>query len=184
MSWLTPLGFLGLIGLIVWLIIYIIKPNYQKKIISTTYVWIRSLKYRRKRIPINKLRNILLIICQILAITAISAMLARPYIQAERTDDVEKIIILDASADMMTALYDGGENRFDRAVIQIHEMVNTVLEEEGRVSVILANNKPEFVIQRAFGNETFEQFGVEVFRTDLSGDLIFVSDGAGISLLP
>lgn len=32
--------------------------------------------------------------------------------------------------------------------------------------------------------ETFEQFGVEVFRTDLSGDLIFVSDGVGISLLP
>ena len=39
MSWLTPLGFLGLIGLIVLVIIYIIKPNYQQKVISTTFVW-------------------------------------------------------------------------------------------------------------------------------------------------
>ena len=49
MTWLTPLGFLGLIGLIVWLIIYIIKPNYQQKIISSSYVWIKSLKYRKEK---------------------------------------------------------------------------------------------------------------------------------------
>ncbi len=29
--------------------------------------------------------------------------------------------------------------------------------------------------------QTFEEFGVEVFRTDLLGDIIFVSDGVGIS---
>ena len=39
MSWLTPLGLLGLIGLIVLIIIYIIKPIFQNKIISSTYVW-------------------------------------------------------------------------------------------------------------------------------------------------
>ena len=39
MSWLTPLGFLGLIGLIVLIIIYLIKPNYQNKIISSTFIW-------------------------------------------------------------------------------------------------------------------------------------------------
>ena len=64
MSLLTPLGLLGLIGLIVLLIIYIIKPNYQNKVISSTFVWNLSLKYRKKKIPINKLRNILLIICR------------------------------------------------------------------------------------------------------------------------
>ena len=32
MSWLTPLGFLGLISIIALIIIYIIKPNYEKRI--------------------------------------------------------------------------------------------------------------------------------------------------------
>ena len=49
MSWLTPLGFLGLIGLLILLLIYILKPNYQNKFISSTFVWKLSLKYKKKR---------------------------------------------------------------------------------------------------------------------------------------
>ena len=66
MSLLTPLGLLGLLSIVALIIIYIIRPNYQEKFISTTFVWNLSLKYRKKRIPTSKLRNILLIICQIL----------------------------------------------------------------------------------------------------------------------
>ena len=33
MNWLTPFGFLGLTGLIILILIYIIKPNYHQKII-------------------------------------------------------------------------------------------------------------------------------------------------------
>ena len=62
MSWLTPLGFLGFIGLIILIIIYIIKPNYQNKIISSTFIWKLSLKLRKKKIPVSKLRNIILFI--------------------------------------------------------------------------------------------------------------------------
>ena len=60
MSWLTPLGFLGLISIIALIIIYIIKPNYQNKQISSTFIWKLSLKYRKNKIPINKLRNIII----------------------------------------------------------------------------------------------------------------------------
>ena len=49
MMLLTPLGLLGLIGLLIWLIIYIIKPNYQQKMISSTFVWKLSLKYKKKK---------------------------------------------------------------------------------------------------------------------------------------
>ena len=162
MSWLTPLGFLGLIGLIVWLIIYIIKPNFQKKIISTTYVWKRSLKYRKKRIPLNKLRNLLMIICQILAITAISAALAQPFIAGDKIADNEKIIIIDASADMLSTVTDEGENRFERSVAMIRELADEVIAEEGgRVTVILANHDPEFVVQRA-GQEFQEAIHIKL----------------------
>ena len=75
MSWLTPLGFLGLTGLLVLLLIYIIKPNYQNKIVSSTFVWKLSLKDKKNKIPISKLRNILLLLCQILIITIVALML-------------------------------------------------------------------------------------------------------------
>ena len=113
MTWLTPLGFLGLIGLIVLIIIYIIKPNYQNKIISSTFIWKLSLKLRKKKIPISKLRNILLFICQVLAITAASLILAQPFIMAEREVKVaERVVIIDASASMMTET--DNTTRFER----------------------------------------------------------------------
>ena len=66
MSLLYPLGLIALIGIIVLIIIYIIKPNYQTKFVSSTFVWKLSLKYRKKKLPTSRLRNILLIICQVL----------------------------------------------------------------------------------------------------------------------
>ena len=102
MSWLTPIGFLGLIGLIVLLIIYLIKPNYQNKQISSTFVWKLSLKYRKKKLPISKLRNILLVICQCLIITACAFILAQPFIDGEDANaGKEKVIIIDASGSMI-----------------------------------------------------------------------------------
>ena len=70
MSFLTPLGFLGFLGVVALIIIYIIKPNFQNKIISSTFIWKLSLKYKKKRIPISKLRNIILFICQVLILSA------------------------------------------------------------------------------------------------------------------
>ena len=90
MSWLAPLGFLGLLGLVALIIIYIIKPNYQNKIISSTFIWKLSLKLRKKQIPISKLRNIILFICQVLAICAFTFILARPVIAAEK-DNITKL---------------------------------------------------------------------------------------------
>lgn len=51
MSLLVPLGLLGLLGIAALILIYILKPNYQQKIISSTYVWKLSLRYRKKKIP-------------------------------------------------------------------------------------------------------------------------------------
>ena len=93
-SWLTPLGFLGLIGLIILLIIYIIKPNYQNKYISSTFVWKLSLKYRKKKMPLSKLRNILLIICQVLIVISSAFILAQPYIDGE-DENAKKEKVLD-----------------------------------------------------------------------------------------
>lgn len=148
MSWLTPLGFLGLIGLIILIIIYIIKPNYQNKIISSTFVWKLSLKYKKNKIPISKLRNILLLLCQILAITVSSLILAQPFIDSDKPSSNNKVFIIDASASMTTEF--GGETRFERAVNMVRDQANALLDQDnGQVSIILAGEKATFLVDRA-----------------------------------
>ena len=55
MTLLIPLGLLGLLSIAGLILIYIIKPNYQQKYISSTYVWALSLKLKKKRLPVSKL---------------------------------------------------------------------------------------------------------------------------------
>lgn len=147
MSWLTPLGFLGFIGLIILIIIYIIKPNYQQKFISSTFVWKLSLKYRRKKIPINHLRNLLIFLCQVLIISSCALILARPVIKAEKVEKfTEKVAIIDASASMWTSI--GKETRFERAVHGVIDLAEDVEKNNGSLTVIVAGPETNVLCQR------------------------------------
>ena len=148
MTLLTPLGLLGLLGLVAWLIIYLIKPNYQQKLISSTYIWKLSLKYRKKRLPISKLRNLLLILCQIFILTLCAGILAQPnqVIKAE-TYNKEVVVIIDASASMWT-LDDLGTTRFEKAIEQAQAQVEKTFDEDGLVTVILCKDKSEALFSR------------------------------------
>ena len=141
MTLLTPLGLLGLIGLIVLIIIYIIKPNYQSKFISSTYIWKLSLKYRKKKIPISKLRNIILFICQVLILTAAAFVLTRPFIDdGAELKDGEVVLIVDASASMQTSSTDMETSkdvtRFERAIAAASEDANEAIK-NGYISMII-----------------------------------------------
>ena len=148
MTWLAPIGFLGLSGIIALIIIYIIKPNYQKKMVSSTFVWKLSLKYKRKRLPVSRLNNILIFLCQLLILTICGLLLAHPVIEQEKAgDENERIIIIDASASMRVT--DGEETRFVRAVKQARTLVTDTIEAGGVVSVILADTNPRYLVQRS-----------------------------------
>lgn len=147
MRLLVPLGLLGLLGIIVLIIIYIIKPNYQQKFISSTHVWKLSLKYRKKRIPTSKLRNILLILCQILIIAACAAILSQPnQILKEQTEQTEVIAVIDSSASMRAQT--DGYSRFERAADGVAELAGEVFSKSGVVSVVVADSEPYFLAER------------------------------------
>lgn len=155
MKWITPLGFLGLISLAVLLLIYLLKPNYQQKVVSSTHVWKLSLRYRKKRLPISRLRNLILFICQMLILTACAFMLAQPIIAANSLpENTEKILIIDSSASMQASK--GADTRFDRAVDEVRETANNVLRGGGTVSVIIADSAPRFLVQRIGSESTGE----------------------------
>ena len=151
MTLLAPLGLLGLLGIVALIVIYILRPNYQQKFISTTFVWKLSLKYKKKRIPISKLRNFLIILCQILILTACALILAQPnkILKAE-IKETEVVAIIDASASMRTEI--NGKTRFERAINEAIELANKTLDNNGYFSVIVANQTPYYLQpQRAFG---------------------------------
>ena len=149
MTWLAPLGFLGLIGIIALIIIYFIRPNYQRKMVSSTFVWKLSLKYRKRRIPISRLNNLLIFLCQLLILTICGLLLARPVIEHEKVgDENEKILIIDASASMRTVDKDG-VSRFERAISEARETARVTLEDGGLVSIIVADDNPAYLVQRS-----------------------------------
>ncbi len=150
MGVLLPLGLLGALSIPVLILIYIIKPKYRERMVPSTYIWRLSLKYRRKRLPLDWMRSSLLLILQLLILGALTLMLMRPFLNL-RTVSGEKVIILDASAGML-AEAEGG-TRFDRALDAIRTLVDRK-DPEDRVTVILASSEPAYLVRRA---DTAEQ---------------------------
>ena len=174
MELLRPLGLLGLLGIAILILIYILKPNYQQKIISSTYVWKLSLKYRRKQVPINRLLSILLLILQILVIAACAMVLAQPFIpsSADRKNEGEKIAVIDASADMLAAR--NGLTRFERAVEEVRALaVETIDRNASCITVILADDNPSVIVYRADSSRREEALGeIDGLLGDESGAVL------------
>ena len=163
MTLANVLGLLGLLGIVALIIIYIIKPNFQQKFISSTHVWNLSLKYRRRRIPINKLRNLLLVLCQVLILTLCALILAKPVVAAEKAMEYnEKIVIIDASANMKAV--NNGVTRFERAVSMVQDLAAEVLsEEDGKISIIFADDEANM-----YSMEVINEFDMLPYNKDVS----------------
>ena len=148
MSILYPLGLIALASIIILIIIYLIKPNYQNKFISSTFIWKLSLKYKRKKLPTSKLRNILLILCQVLILALASLIITYPIIKYQTVEEQnETIIILDSSASMRTV--DSDEyTRYERAVEKIRQLTTSQINDGGNVSLILATNTTSTLFEK------------------------------------
>lgn len=78
MSFLYPLGLLGLIAVPILIIIYIIKNKFTEQVISSTYLWTLSERFIKRKNPINMITGIISLILQILAVIFISFAIAQP----------------------------------------------------------------------------------------------------------
>lgn len=156
MKLLLPIGLIALVSLVVLLIIYLLKPNYQHKMISSTFVWKLSLKYKKKRIPISKLRNILILLCQILILSIAAFIISKPVTVINKPkNDEEKIIVLDASSSMLAKT--AGETRFERAKNEIKQISGKVFANNGVVSLIYAGPEASDVIARERDADKFNE---------------------------
>lgn len=144
MSILYPLGLLGLIGAVILIIIYIIKPKYQEKKISSTYIWKLSLKYYKRKIPFHWLNKSLLFIIQLLSILFITFLLTRPYIKVDAKSN-EKIIIIENSASMQQV--ENKVTRLEVAIAEAKKLANSANKDE-RVSIIISEQDASYLAYR------------------------------------
>ena len=153
MSFLLPLGLLALSSVIALIIIWIIKPKYHEKTISSTLIWELSLKYQKRKMPFQWLKQSLLLLLQILILVILSFMLAKPFIKLN-TRGGEKIFILDCSASMQAVT--NGETRFDKAKKEILKTVGQKTDED-KITIILAEKTATFAVRRENANDVINK---------------------------
>ncbi len=132
MSFLYPLGLWGLVGIPILIIIYIIKSKYTEQTVASTYLWTLSERFlKRKRRP-SRLSGIISLILQILAVTLISLLIARPIITVPDAAN-EYCFILDGSGSMQMASDLPDEDgktvtRFDTARNEISRRIDQAVD--------------------------------------------------------
>ena len=80
MTFLYPLGLLGLIGIPILIIIYIIKSKYTEQLVASTYLWTLSERFLKRKNPISRVTGMISLILQLLAVLFISLAIAHPII--------------------------------------------------------------------------------------------------------
>ncbi len=119
-----PLGLLGLIGIPILIIIYIIKNKYTEQTVSTTYIWRLSERFLKKKKKLPKIAGIISLILQLLAVSAISLIIAKPVFVYHNSAN-EYCFVLDGSGSMSAS--EGGKTRFDLGKEKIEEIINSTM---------------------------------------------------------
>lgn len=125
MSFLYPLGLLGLIGVPILIIIYIIKNKYTEQTVSSTYLWTLSERFLKRKNPINKLAGIISLILQILAVVFLSFGIAHPVFTLPGMAN-RYTLILDCSGSML--MQSSQTTRFEKAKDALVDVVNGAVD--------------------------------------------------------
>ena len=120
MSFMYPMGLLGLIGIPIVIIIYILRSKYNEQTVTSTYLWKLSEKFLKRKNPFSGITGIISLLLQILTIVVISFAIAHPiFVLPQAANDY--CFILDTSGSMN--MNDGEETRIERAKAEISKAI-------------------------------------------------------------
>lgn len=146
------LGLLGLVAVPIVILIYLIKSKYVPKTVSSTFIWQRSLKYMKRKVPINFIMSLLLIM-QILV--CVAATLSLMDIKTEPNKSNATIVIVDASASMRAK--NGDKSRYDVALEKIKAEAEKVDVNSG-MAIIIANDDPTLLTESKLKDEEGKEY--------------------------
>jgi len=130
------LAFLGLIPIVI--LLYLLKLRRTPVVISSTFLWIKSLQDLTANAPFQRLRKNLLLFLQITVLVFLVGALARPYFRAEGLRGSSHCIIIDRSASMQTL--EDGTSRLEMAREAALSMVDNLRRSDRMMIIAFAES--------------------------------------------
>ena len=156
MSFLYPLGLIGLIGVPLLILIYILRSKYNEQTVPSTYLWILSERFFKRRNPLSGLTGIISLILQILTVIIVSLAIARPIFVVPDSAS-EYCFILDGSGSMNTL--NGSKTYFERGKDHIEDAISSA-RLGSSFTLISVNNDTTVVYERI----TDKDFAIEMLE--------------------
>ena len=141
MTFLFPLGLLGLIGVPIIVIIYILRNKYNEQTVPSTYLWKLSERFFKRRNPLSGLTGIISLILQILTVITISLAVARPIFVIPNSAS-EYCFVLDASGSMN--MQSENKTRFELAKSKIKKTINGAKAGSSYTLVLVSNETTSY----------------------------------------
>jgi Ca-activated chloride channel family protein len=144
MSFLTPLGFLGLLLAGPIVLLYMLRLRRREVLVSSTFLWQQVLQDNEANTPWQRLRRNLLLLLQLLILALLAFALARPFVIVPAVSTGQIALLLDASASMNATDADGN-TRFEAAQAAALEIISTMTNADS-MTVIRVADVPEVLV--------------------------------------
>ena len=122
--------------------LYFLKLKRQQIVVSSTFLWKKSLEDLHVNSPFQRLRRSLLLLLQLLILVGLFLAASRPVITGRGLVDSSRILLIDVSASMNVKEAEG--TRLDLARQQGLDFVES-MRDNGRLSVITFSNRATLI---------------------------------------
>jgi len=172
MSFLNVAGFGLALLLPLIVLMYLLKLRRDERPVSSTYLWRRMVRDIQANVPWQRLQRNILLILQLLFLSALILAIARPASQSAEIPNQSLILIIDTSASM--AANDVEPSRIENAKQTALDLVKS-LSSNARVTVIAAGIQPltlaSLSADRRTVNQAISQIRAEPGESDMASAL-------------
>lgn len=168
MGFTAPLYFLFSAFLLLVILMYFFRKQYEKKAIPSVLMWQEWMNEFEAQAWWRKLQHHLLLYLQLLALLFLIFTLTQPFFEKEGIEGDHIIFIMDTSASM-TAL-EGESSRLELAKEEVFHILDKVDDQD--LTVIVAKETPEILSERSSSKKEMLQLVGGLETTYASSNLI------------
>ncbi|GIO26286.1 vWA domain-containing protein [Ornithinibacillus bavariensis] len=149
MQFIAPIYFLLSIFLVITVLFYLFRKQYENQIIPSTLLWQQVMREWQATKWWKKLQNHILLYLQLLILFLLMLSITRPFWSYLELSGEHIIVVLDSSASMTTE--EGDLTRLDLAKNELLNLIDHL--DNQRLSIILVEDVPKILL----ANETSKQ---------------------------
>ncbi|NMA95279.1 MAG: VWA domain-containing protein [Clostridiales bacterium] len=164
MRFFNPWGFLYGGSILIIVLLYMLKPRHTEFIVSSTYLWDRTLKDTNVNRPWQKLKRNILMLMQLLIAMALVFAIARPYVPSMVVEG-DVIVVIDLSGSMQAN--DVLPSRHEHAKEQILKLIDG-MDKDRRMAIISMGARAQ-ILARATGDRQILRRAIEGLEVENAG---------------